>query len=108
MEKLISDRPMLGDYGMIPANTPFETTDEIAKELLENGRARRVNPKITYKTKVVTPVAPEVQAEATPFRHSDMHHEEQKELAPTGDQMFPQADVPERGTADRSGRGSRR
>jgi hypothetical protein len=111
MELLISDRQLCNDedYGLVPPKTPFQASDEVAKQLLEKGLARRVNPKITYQTKVVRPaVTPEVVAEAEPFRNVRVHHQEPPAVAAEGDRVLPLSDVSKQGTPDRGGRGPRR
>lgn len=107
METLIAYRQLTGDYGTVEAETEFEVEDaDIVKYLLDNGLARRKNPRIQYQTKVIRPLAPEVAPaeQPQPFRDVRVHHEEPAAVVAESDRPVPVPDVSKQGDAHRVGR----
>lgn len=99
--QLIALRQTCGDYGMISAGQVFTADDEVARQLIMEGIARRPDPpRIVYETKVVVPEAPEVSARQ-PFR--DLHLPDDPEppaLAAVRDSVLAAANVQQQGTVD--------
>lgn len=69
------------EYGRVSAGERFEVSEDTGRELLRNGLARKPGPPvIMYKTKVITPHAPEVAARE-PFHDVPTADEEPSALA---------------------------
>jgi hypothetical protein len=99
---------LTGVYGTVTAGEEFECRDDLAKQLVRSGSARKAAPpRVLYETKVVVPEAPEVGARP-PFRNVPVHHAESPPVAPEGDPVLPAADLPAPGAADSGGRGKRK
>jgi hypothetical protein len=98
--RLIANRQLTGDYGTVVTDQEFDTSDEIAQQLMRNGMAHRKQPPtIEYETKVIHPEeAPEVSPRE-PFRDSIVPHEKPPAMAPESAPSISAADVPERGDA---------
>lgn len=107
--RLIANRQLTGDHGFVLEGQTFESsTEEQAKQLIQRGLARAADPpKVLYQTKVIYPEAPEVSARP-PFRDGAVHHAEPPPVAPEGDSVLPEPDVPLQGDADHSGRRGRK
>jgi hypothetical protein len=59
--RLIAYRQLTGSYGTVAAGKEFEADDDIALQLIEQGKAVKADPpKIEYMTKVIVPEAPEI------------------------------------------------
>lgn len=107
--KLIANRQLRGEYGLVVPGQEFEVREEIGLQLLRIGVVERpVDPKITYETKVIVPEAPEVSARH-PFRDVPVPDAESEAVASEGDSVLPDADVSEseEGTTHSRGRGRR-
>lgn len=90
------------------AGQEFETTDDIAKELLAAGVVRKPDrPRILYDTKVIIPEASEVGARL-PFCNRHMPHEEPAPVASESDPVLPVSDVPIERTSHPGGRRGRK
>ncbi len=99
--RLIANRQLRGDYGVVAPGQQFETTDAIAMQLLNAGLVRKAAPpQVLYETKPVYPAeAPEVRPER-PFRDMSMPDPQPANVAPAGDSVLPEPDVQPAGDAD--------
>lgn len=105
--KLVANRQLCGEYGVVGPGQEFETRDDIAEQLLKEDVVHRANPlRVDYETKVIVPEASEVGARQ-PFRNVPLPDEESEGLAPEGNRMFSAADLPPLRADDPSRRGGR-
>lgn len=106
METLIANSALYNktEYGQVYPGQAFKAREDIARELLLSGKARRS----TYETHAIVPV--EVQKlSAEPFRHVPAVDAKQTAVAAEGDRVLPASDLPAKGTAGavkRAGRGA--
>lgn len=100
--KLIANRQLFGDYGRVAEGEIFDCSDEIGRQLIQNGVASKAEPpKITYETKVVVPEASEVGARPG-FRDLSLSDKEPAPVATASNSVLPGADVQKKGTVNRS------
>lgn len=107
--KLIANRQLYNPkaYGTVATGQTFECPDEVARELLKNGLARKAEPpRILYETKVITP--PEV-GPAVPFCDVSVPDQEPPTVAKESDPMLSESSIsnPEAGASDSGGRRGR-
>lgn len=112
--RLIANRQLFGEYGLVAPGDDFEVRDEIATQLLRAGVVRKADPPtVQYETKVIVPEAPEVSPRQ-PFRDMPVFDARSPELDRKGNREFSTTDVPAirtddpRGRDRRSGSGSKR
>jgi len=99
---------LTGVYGTVTAGQEFECRDDLARQLVKAGSARKADPpRVTYETKVVVLEAPEVSARL-PFRDVPVRHEESPPVDPESDRVLPESDLPTPGDADSGGRRKRK
>lgn len=92
-------------YGTALQGQEFDCPDDIAQELIAQGKARKADPpKILKETKVISP--PEV-GPVIPFRDVSMSDKKQEKVASEGNQVLSQSDAPKPRAADSGGRGKR-
>src|SRR4051794_16492770 len=106
--KLIANRQLCGDFGVVAQGESFMCHDEqTATSLLGRALARTAAPpRILYETKVIAPEAPEV-GPRLPFRDLPLCHPQPAELAFESHRPLPFADACKPGTPDRVGRTGR-
>ena len=103
--RLIANRQLRGAYGTVVPGQVFDVDDEVAASLLLRGVARKPEmPRVLYETKVVEPEAPEVQADAMPFRNLPVPDSEPAQVDSASDPVVPAADLLKSGVADNSRR----
>jgi len=105
--KVIANRQLCGEYGVVVADQEFDVRDEIAVQLLHRHLVRKPDPpQVHYETKVIVPAAPEVSPRE-PFRDLPLLDAESPDVAPEGDRVLPATELPQPGTADPVRRGGR-
>jgi hypothetical protein len=105
--KVIANRQLRGNYGLVVPDQEFETTDAIADSLLKRGLVRHaVPPKVQYETKIIKPEAPEV-GPREPFRDLPLPDEKSENVASEGDNLLPEPDVSQDRATHPRGRGRR-
>jgi hypothetical protein len=103
--KLIANRQLRGEYGLVAPDQEFEARDEVAGDLLRRDLARRAGPPVVlYETKPIQPQeAPEVRPEV-PFRDVPVPHAEPEAVASEGDSVLPESDPQPSRAGDSGGR----
>jgi hypothetical protein len=114
--KLITDREITIN-GVDYAAGEIEVDDGTANQLLKKEFERNPNgpnirkaemPRVLhYETKIITPEAPQVSADATPFRDVPVYNEESPAMATEGDRVLPGTNLQEAGAPNRRGRRAR-
>lgn len=88
------------EYGVVKPGGTFTCSDAVANQLIKRKHA------VTYETKVIVPEVQTLPAE--PFRYVPVPDERPPTVAPEGDRVLSEPNVPEPGTADRGKRGGRK
>lgn len=106
--RLIANKPLYSrEFGPVRQGDEFDRPDDIGRELLAMGYARKPDaPRVLYSTKVIRPEAPEVRAR-DPFRDVPVLDEKSSGVVAESDPMLPRPDVPESRVADHRGRRQR-
>ena len=114
--RLIANRQLAGDYGVVVAGDQFIVSDPDGLKLIEMGVARRADPpRVLYETKparyempTIQPAAPEVSARASDFRDVCLPDAKPAPVAPESNSVLPKPNASEPGTADPVGRRGRK
>jgi hypothetical protein len=103
--KLIANRQLCGDYGVVSPDQEFDASDDVAKQLLDRGLVRAAQPPtVTYETKPIVPQEQPQLVPESPFRHVPMPDTESSPVATESDTELSVAGLPEERASDHSGR----
>src|SRR5665213_3869625 len=106
--RVIANRQLAGNYGVVTTGQEFDADEDVARQLLRAGLVKRPDPPVmVYETKVIVPQAPEA-APRDVFRDVSLPDPELAGMASEGDQELSAANVQTPRTDDPRGRTGRK